>query len=114
MRASWVARSESAKGVVQWSSAIHAHRRLWACHPRMILPEIVEAHTMATVETQNGSSFDPDRYPRVKAIVDSEMDDGHSLADMVGEKIFAAIVRGELPDGTRLKSTELAKKLGSR
>jgi DNA-binding GntR family transcriptional regulator len=67
---------------------------------------------MEMAESQNGSTFDPNRYAKLKAIVDAEMDDGHSLADMVGEKIFAQIVRGELPDGTRLKSTELAKKLG--
>jgi DNA-binding GntR family transcriptional regulator len=67
---------------------------------------------MATIEPQVKTEFRPERYPAVKAIVDAELDPGQSLADMVGEKIFAQIIQGELPDGTKLKSTELAQRLG--
>ena len=67
---------------------------------------------MATIDAPVKSSFLPERYPAVKAIIDAEIDSGHSLSDMVGEKIFAQIIQGELPSGTRLKSTEVAQSLG--
>lgn len=54
--------------------------------------------------------FRPQRYPAVRAIVES--DESQSLAQIVGEKILAQIVQGELPVGTRLKTTELAERLG--
>jgi DNA-binding GntR family transcriptional regulator len=67
---------------------------------------------MAAIETQVDSRFRPENYSAVKAIVDAESDAGRSLSDMVGEKIFSQIVQGELPEGTRLKSTEVAQTLG--
>lgn len=57
-------------------------------------------------------AFTPDRYPAISAIVSTETDAGHSLADMVGEKIFAQIIRGEIPSGSRLTSIEVADKMG--
>jgi len=56
--------------------------------------------------------FRPERYPNVRDIVEAESNLRTSLADMVGQKILSEIICGELPEGTRLKSTELAEQLG--
>lgn len=51
-------------------------------------------------------------YPAVRPLVESlDGDEAKSLADVVGEKILSRIVRGELEEGARLKSTVLAKQL---
>ncbi len=51
-------------------------------------------------------------YPAIQPIVQSlEGEEAKSLADIVGEQILTKIVRGELAEGARLKSTVLADEL---
>lgn len=52
-------------------------------------------------------------YPAIGPLVESlDGDEAKSLADRVGEQILTRIVRGELEEGARLKSTVLAEQLG--
>lgn len=58
------------------------------------------------------SPVDLATYPAIQPIVQSlEGEATKSLADIVGEQILSRIVRGELAEGTRLKSTLLAEEL---
>lgn len=67
---------------------------------------------MATAEAEPRETFRPVRYPAVKAIVEADNGTHRSLADQAGELILTRIICGELPSGTRLKTTELAEQLG--
>lgn len=66
---------------------------------------------MATAELSTRKLFRSDRYPAVRVIVESERVGKISLADTAGELILKQIIRGELPPGARLKSTELSERL---
>lgn len=51
-------------------------------------------------------------YPAIGPLVESlDGDEAKSLADQVGEQILTRIIRGELEEGVRLKSTVLAEQL---
>lgn len=67
---------------------------------------------MATVGADAKNLFRPQRYPAVRAIVDADREPNRSLADTAGEMILKQIIRGELPSGTRIKTTELSERLG--
>jgi DNA-binding GntR family transcriptional regulator len=66
---------------------------------------------MKQADSMRGSRFRPQRYPALQSIV--ELDIGcPSLVDKVVDNILAQIVRNEISPGSRIKSTQLAKKLG--
>lgn len=67
---------------------------------------------MATTEINSKSLFRPQRYPAIHAIVGTENETNQSLADIAGEMIMKQIVAGELPVGTKLKTTDLSERLG--
>jgi DNA-binding GntR family transcriptional regulator len=68
---------------------------------------------MATVDIEVSKSlFRPQRYPALRAIVEAERESPRSLADEAVEMILKQIIRGELPSGARLKTTELGERLG--
>jgi DNA-binding GntR family transcriptional regulator len=66
---------------------------------------------MRSTKSERSSRFRPQRYPALQSIV--EVDVGcPSLVDKVLDSILAQIVRNEIAPGSRIKSTQLAKKLG--
>lgn len=66
---------------------------------------------MKQADTERNSRFRPQRYPALQAIVEVDVD-CPSLVDKVVDNILAQIVRNEIAPGSRIKSTQLAKKLG--
>ena len=58
--------------------------------------------------------FNPRRYPGLCAILGDDIvdPDRRSLADEAHDRILLRIIRGELPAGAELKSTQIAKELG--
>jgi DNA-binding GntR family transcriptional regulator len=60
------------------------------------------------------TSFNPRRYPGLCAILGDEIVDPehHSLADEAHDRILLKIIRGELTEGTELKTTKLSEMLG--
>lgn len=66
---------------------------------------------MAQATKRRKHSFRAQRYPALQPIV--EGDEGEpSMVDRVADSIIAKIVRKEIEDGARLRSTHLAEELG--
>src|SRR6056297_3246406 len=57
------------------------------------------------------NQFNLKRYPELLVIVDEGAGERGSLADEVHDAILLRIIRGELPGGVELKSTQLAAEL---
>lgn len=55
--------------------------------------------------------FNPSRYPELRGIVAENPDDAPSLPEQVYDRILLRIIRGELPGGSELRSTVLARQL---
>ncbi|WP_145246547.1 GntR family transcriptional regulator [Aeoliella mucimassa] len=58
------------------------------------------------------SPFHPKRYPTLRAIVDGDDSTSQTLTDKVSDTLLKQIIRGELPVGSQLKSTQIAQQLG--
>jgi DNA-binding GntR family transcriptional regulator len=66
---------------------------------------------MKQAETGQSNRFRPQRYPALQSIVDIDVG-SPSLVDKVVDDILAQIIRNEIVPGSRIKSTQLATKLG--
>ncbi|MCB1226144.1 MAG: GntR family transcriptional regulator [Verrucomicrobiales bacterium] len=66
-----------------------------------------------TLRTMNPPGFNPRRYPELLPLLLDGTDSAEkrSLADDVHDRLLLKIIRGELPGGTELKSTQLAREL---
>jgi DNA-binding GntR family transcriptional regulator len=66
---------------------------------------------MKQAKSDGNIRFRPQRFPALQSIVEVDVS-GPSLVDKVVDHILAQIIGNEISAGTRIKSTQLAKKLG--
>jgi DNA-binding GntR family transcriptional regulator len=66
---------------------------------------------MKQINSERSNRFRPHRYPALQSIVELEKD-CQSLVEKVVDTILMQIVQNKIAPGARIKSTELAKKLG--